>query len=92
MLGPSLHMRKKLEYPPPPPPLGYNLQDFLFLYTSPFLFAKSKHSLIFLIKICFSYVFYKRKACVYWVVCALFSCICLVRLMLRNCSENKYFS
>ena len=25
------------------------------------------------------------------VVCALFSCICLVGLIFRNCSENKYF-
>ena len=44
------------------------------------------------VPLCFSYVFYKRKACVYCVVRALFSCICLVRLILKNCSENKYFS
>ena len=56
-----------------------------------FSFAKQKLSMIFQNKICFSYVFYKRKACVYCVVCALFSCISLVRLMLRNCSENKFF-
>ena len=35
-------------------------------------------------------VFLKRKAGVYCVFCAIFSCMCLVRLMLRNCSENMY--
>ena len=27
MLGPSLHMRKTLEYPPPPPPLGVRQRE-----------------------------------------------------------------
>ena len=63
----------------------YDLQDFLFV-------CKVETFLVFLDKTCFSYVFYKHKACVYCVFCALFSCMCLVRLMLRNRSENKYVS
>ena len=40
---------------------------------------------------CFSNVFPKHKACVYLVFCSVFSRMCLLRLMLRNCFDKKAF-